>query len=65
MSSIPYDPCDRARHILNDYIYFTGTSLVVWFGRANEVTLKDPGGRLNKRDGLTRYGNSHVKDKTS
>ena len=23
------------------------------------------GGRLNKRDGLTRYGNSHVKDKTS
>ena len=25
----------------------------------------DPGGRLNKKDGLTRYGNSHVKDKTS
>ena len=24
-----------------------------------------PGGRLNKKDGLTRYGNSHVKDKTS
>ena len=23
------------------------------------------GGRLNKKDGLTRYGNSHVKDKTS
>ena len=23
------------------------------------------GGRLNKTDGLTRYGNSHVKDKTS
>ena len=23
------------------------------------------GGRLNKEDGLTRYGNSHVKDKTS
>ena len=23
------------------------------------------GGRLNKQDGLTRYGNSHVKDKTS
>ena len=22
-------------------------------------------GRLNKKDGLTRYGNSHVKDKTS
>ena len=24
-----------------------------------------PGGRLNKKDGLNRYGNSHVKDKTS
>ena len=27
--------------------------------------LVEPGGRLNKKDGLTRYGNSHVKDKTS
>ena len=26
---------------------------------------KESGGRLNKKDGLTRYGNSHVKDKTS
>ena len=25
----------------------------------------EPGGRLNKKNGLTRYGNSHVKDKTS
>ena len=25
----------------------------------------EAGGRLNKKDGLTRYGNSHVKDKTS
>ena len=24
-----------------------------------------PGGRLNKKDGLTRYGNFNVKDKTS
>ena len=24
-----------------------------------------PGGHLNKKDGLTRYGHSHVKDKTS
>ena len=23
------------------------------------------GGRLNKKDGLTRYGDSHVKDKAS
>ena len=27
--------------------------------------ISAPGGRLNKKDGLTRYGNSHVKDKTS
>ena len=27
--------------------------------------IDSPGGRLNKKDGLTRYGNSHVKDKTS
>ena len=26
---------------------------------------KDSGGRLNKKDRLTRYGDSHVKDKTS
>ena len=26
---------------------------------------KRPRGRLNKKDGLTRYGDSHVKDKTS
>ena len=29
------------------------------------LKLRDPGGRLNKKDGLTRYGDSHVKDKTS
>ena len=28
-------------------------------------TAPAPGGRLNKKDGLTRYGNFHVKDKTS
>ena len=26
---------------------------------------KPSGGRLNKKDGLTRYGDSHNKDKTS
>ena len=29
------------------------------------IIFRDPGGRLNKKDGLTRYGDSHVKDKTS
>ena len=28
-------------------------------------TKSPPGGRLNKKDGLTRCGDSHVKDKTS
>ena len=27
--------------------------------------IESSGGRLNKKDGLTRYGDSHVKDKTS
>ena len=27
--------------------------------------LMTPGGRLNKKDHLTGYGDSHVKDKTS
>ena len=30
-----------------------------------KITMNTPGGRLNKKDGLTRYGDSHVKDKTS
>ena len=33
-----------------------------------QLSLPNPlklGGRLNKKDGLTRYGDSHVKDKTS
>ena len=33
-----------------------------WFSKILENTL---GARLNQKDGLTRYGNSHVKDKTS
>ena len=32
---------------------------------ADGLAPAEPGGRLNKKDGLTRYGNSHVKDKTS
>ena len=29
------------------------------------MPLPVSGGRLNKKDGLTMYGDSHVKDKTS
>ena len=38
------------------------THLVKWWLDKFE---RVPGGRLNKKDGLTRYGDSHVKDKTS
>ena len=34
--------------------------------RKYELTrVPEAGGRLNKKDGLTRYGDSHFKDKTS
>ena len=32
---------------------------------ASPDQTQQSGGRLNKKDGLTRYGDSHVKDKTS
>ena len=34
-------------------------------GGGVECFCGDPGGRLNKKDRLTGYGDSHVKDKTS
>ena len=36
-----------------------------WILKYFRVLSENTGGRLNKKDGLTRYGNSHVKDKTS
>ena len=42
-----------------DQSAYTWRYLEPWFKQS------PPGGRLNKKDGLTRYGNSHVKDKTS
>ena len=44
-----------------DYTYFHYKRAM----SAHQYQSKHPGGRLNKKDGLTRYGNSHVKDKTS
>ena len=38
---------------------------VMWHSPEGSSTGNAPGGRLNKKDGLTRYGDSHVKDKTS
>ena len=37
----------------------------VYFMLARSYQIEESGGRLNKKDGLTRYGDSHVKDKTS
>ena len=39
----------------------------VWWGGGwtSKWGMCKSGGRLNKKDGLTRYGDSHVKDKTS
>ena len=46
------------------FIFFNAfTSSQVTF--LDDVKYAEPGGRLNKKDGLTRYGDSHVKDKTS
>ena len=41
------------------------TAPVISQKSAKAALKQSPEGRLNKKDGLTRYGNSHVKDKTS
>ena len=46
-------------------ITFHDINNIIAFWNYNHANVKIPGGRLNKKDGLTRYGNSHVKDKTS
>ena len=35
------------------------------YPKISTAIVNQSGGRLNKKDGLTRYGDSHVKDKTS
>ena len=35
------------------------------YAQSINMFVSPTGGRLNKKDGLTRYGDSHVKDKTS
>ena len=47
-----------------------GLKYLIWlsidlFQQFLGMVSEAPGGRLNKKDGLTRYGDSHVKDKTS
>ena len=48
---------------MNRMKYISGVEIGKF--RQNKVNAVAAGGRLNKKDGLTRYGNSHVKDKTS
>ena len=64
--------------MLHLVMFFMVDSLVLAVGIFNKLDVSSihsefapqshrmgPGGRLNKKDGITRYGNSHVKDKTS
>ena len=48
------------RYKISSELYIVKSDVI--FGTSREMR---PGGRLNKKDGLTRYGDSHVKDKTS
>ena len=54
-------------YLENDFYDLTYLVAYQFVNRAIECSVcsERPGGRLNKKDGLTRYGNSHVKDKTS
>ena len=45
--------------------WFAVLVMVPTWGLSQTCALRQAGGRLNKKDGLTRYGDSHVKDKTS
>ena len=55
------------RDIVNAALLSRQLSLSDWLraGSGSSRIRLTAGGRLNKKDGLTRYGNSHVKDKTS
>ena len=59
MSSVKSEPYIIISGIYQ--IYRTHIDICIW----GDFISKHPGGRLNKKDGLTRYGDSHVKDKTS
>ena len=49
---------------MNKYSH-SSMSILYHYISIPDFVCTTPGGRLNKKDGLTRYGNSHVKDKTS
>ena len=43
----------------------SGDTAVLHWAMDMQNLVPEAGGHLNKKDGLTRYGDSHVKDKTS
>ena len=48
------------------YVFETTRMKIQWWDVCGQdETMQEAGGCLNKKDGLTRYGDSHVKDKTS
>ena len=55
---------DGSAHTTN-YLFNKKHSITALIAGMIIYSFGGPGGRLNKKDGLTRYGNSHVKDKTS
>ena len=62
---VPYDVAiinDRSNQFFSIFI-FVFSSFLNNFPYLAQIP--PPGGRLNKKDGLTRYGDPHVKDKTS
>ena len=64
---------ERSSYQLLFVIDWIGLIVMATFGETSDLFVvkcmvlknRETGGRLNKKDGLTRYGDSHVKDKTS
>ena len=64
LSALPYS---KISNELSRYFFHKVPETLFTDGRTEERLADvrvNPGGRLNKKDGLTRYGDSHVKDKT-
>ena len=64
----PYFCQKKCKNALLLYIYYQFLTHDIWLCAAIIHLAEwhmNPGGRLNKKDGLTRCGDSHVKDKTS
>ena len=54
---------DVGHEFNNPMMYFFACLVLYHVNDSENIPM--PGGRLNKKDGLTWYGDSHVKDKTS